>query len=942
MAHSGSFHDRTLFLRQLNGAALYPGTSRRKLSRLLWRAGELRIREAEEAVQRSLRSPEPDVVYAAAWAAGRCRFHGLLPLLDELQRDVTLKDHVRLMSGEAWRMLLSLKDLTRFQRVLYQGLDPFYRDLLREIPTFPRHFVALVRREPRAKHAAVLWRLYQVDDQTVRPALLETLRICPLRPPFFRFFKRIFKMAYFRGDAEVFGLTAYRIETEEAQKVSEWGWVQDGDDVFRVNVQKEMTMSDCRIGFTRKTKTFLRRAVWRYLSRLAVYDAEAYTAFATEYLRHFTQDDSRPVRRYRWTDAIEAQEREVVLDHYAGYYALNHIIHGESERYSVETARLSWRCRDPYRPGDPKSEQREESFKAHWDFFPERCLRLLLESAALPIHQFAIAVLQNHADETAKVDEDDMVRLLEAPFAVTRQFAFSLLHGDREAWLSRSRILQVLMRAPEAEKRAFALESLQKNPELFTDAVNSWAGWLSHEDADIRREGLTYFKNWHLPMTQSAELGRRLAVRLASSFDAERSKDILAALDYLGQEGLPCLEGWDAHVLLVLAEDEDTELRALVARVLTEGEQEPLRFEMDFWPTMLDMEDDRVVLAALHLMQKLPSTMAGVIAGRVLRLLRRDPTQFAPALLPLMAVITERDPRFAERWACLLAREFLPPTKYDAAQLDGLIHLMMGPLIYGLRAVEPVIVWRLLQAKQRDESQRLGEFLLREFSPPQKWSDKDLTKLCSHGLAGVRAHAFRWVEKRFAEAGGDQVVWFVLLASPQEDTRQRFEALLDQRRRDGKLGANVLAALLERKRSEVSRYGMRLLRELVQDPAQWRYLAELTALPFAKARAHVLQALANEIDQHPERLPDMKPVLEALLQTAGANLARRELFNRLGALCAGHAEHGPRLYQLLTQLDVPVSAMAGNEVVKLLWTLQNADPALEAASGGVTGASKPS
>ncbi|CAM2011208.1 hypothetical protein [Acanthopleuribacter pedis] len=930
MAQSGSSHDRALFLRQLNGAALYPGTSRRKLSRLLWRAGELRILEAEEAVHRALKSPQPDVVYAASWAAGRCRFHGLLPLLDEVQRDPTLKEHVRLMAGEAWRMLLSARDLERLQEVLVSGLDPFYRDLLREPKRFPRNFVALVQREPRAKHAFILWRLYQINDHAMRAALLETLRICPLRPPFFRFFKRIFKIAYFRGDSAVFGLTAYRIEVEEAQKVSDWGWVQDGEDVFRVNVQKELEEPDCRIGFTRKTKAFLRRAIWRYMNRLAAYDAEGYTAFATEYLRHFREEDAKPVRRYRWKDGVADEEREVVLDQYAPYYALNHIIHGRGERYRVESARLSWRCRDPYRPGDPKPEGREDAFPTHWDQHPERCLALLTGARALPIHQFAIAVLRAYPEVLAELDEATMVHLLESPFAETRSFAFSLICDDSDTWLSRSRIVQVLMRAPDPEKRAFALASLQRNPELFTDAVNSWAGWLSHENETIRREGLANFKEWHLPMTQSAELGRRLSVRLASSFDPARSRDILEAFDYLLAEGFPCLEGWEAHVLLMLAEDEQDAVRALVARVLREGELEPLRFEMDFWPTLLDMEDDEIVLAGLLLVQKLPSTMAGVIAGRVLNLLGRDPERFAPVLLPLMAVITERDPRFADRWACMIAREFLPPAKYTEVQFGFLVQLMMGPLTFGLRAVEPLTVWRLLQSKQRDEAQRLGEFLLREFSPSKVWRDKDLVKLCNHPLAGVRAHAMGWVRQRFGLGDGDQVVWFGLLASKHEDTRAAFEHVLDERRRAGKLGPDVLAALLERKRSEVSRYGMRVLREMVHDSARWHQLADLVRLPFAKARAHALQALANQIDHHPELLPNLKPVLEALLQSTGSQLARREFFNRLGALCEGHAERGPTLFRLLTRLEVPVSAMAGNDVVRLLWTLQNADPALDA------------
>src|SRR5262249_3126455 len=66
--------------------------------------------------------------------------------------------------------------------------------------------------------ARVLEDLYGIDNDQVRTALLEYLRVAPFQANSFRFIRRIFKAAELRRDAEVFGQLAYRFEKTAPNK----------------------------------------------------------------------------------------------------------------------------------------------------------------------------------------------------------------------------------------------------------------------------------------------------------------------------------------------------------------------------------------------------------------------------------------------------------------------------------------------------------------------------------------------------------------------------------------------------------------------------------------------------------------------------------------------------------------------------------------------------
>ncbi|MCP4499923.1 MAG: hypothetical protein GY822_08170 [Deltaproteobacteria bacterium] len=120
-----------------------------------------------------------------------------------------------------------------------------------------------------SQETKVLDAISLVDTPITRPALLEILTDLPLRPPFFQRIRHVFKDAEAREDGELFGLLAFRFEKNAAMFRNN-GWSGhsnvDGD---WVNTKTELKKGDAsRLAYSSRTRSYLRRRVWRTLRRI--------------------------------------------------------------------------------------------------------------------------------------------------------------------------------------------------------------------------------------------------------------------------------------------------------------------------------------------------------------------------------------------------------------------------------------------------------------------------------------------------------------------------------------------------------------------------------------------------------------------------------------------------------------------------------------------------
>src|SRR5262249_1465683 len=147
----------------------------------------------------------------------------------------------------------------------------------------------------------------------------------------------------------VFGLLAYRFEKEAAsfRRRGSYGdryVTSEGHRVRGDEVRRGLADPAGRLAYGEKTRDYLRRRVWRTLRRLGERGDLGYVNLAVGVLLPFTDGDAVPERTTtRWHRG--RTETVPVADRFGPYWALNHVLHGDSPRHAPDARKLRFRLR---------------------------------------------------------------------------------------------------------------------------------------------------------------------------------------------------------------------------------------------------------------------------------------------------------------------------------------------------------------------------------------------------------------------------------------------------------------------------------------------------------------------------------------------------------------------------------------------------------------------
>ena len=421
------------------------------LNRVIWRAGELKIKAATPLLIPLLGTGEPLRDYSLVWSLGWCGDRYTIPVLQDLWQNESQPEFIRRIAWEAAYKLgdeqsqgrMRQDKLQQLPTSLYQtashGSATAFEEQLQEYLKFGDY-----------KNFSVLDTIYQIDNEHVRPALLNILRTASLAPNYFRYIRHIFKMAEYRHDAEVFGSIARRLEKQKPMYYSNsWGVYHQNigylsksrytynyqtrtrEELEKSSFQQEIERPDCRIAYSSSTRDYLRRRVWRTLRNFGKEGAREYVPLAAEVLLHYSDEDNQGLKKgsyYRWDSANRTYVRSINnWDSFAGYLTFNHILYTNSPRYYLPNNCQAWRCRSDYKPGDSAPEVREEAFPELWEQEPEVLLQLLLQSSCTPVHNFAAKALKDCRDFCQGLDTTTLITFLNKPYLATAQLGFELV-----------------------------------------------------------------------------------------------------------------------------------------------------------------------------------------------------------------------------------------------------------------------------------------------------------------------------------------------------------------------------------------------------------------------------------------------------------------------------------------------------------------------------------
>ncbi|BAZ08704.1 WGR domain-containing protein [Calothrix sp. NIES-4071] len=400
--------------------------SKWKLERAIWRAGELRIKEAAPLLINLIGTDTSLRDYCIVWALGLCGSTEFIPTLLSLHSDSS--DFVERITFEALLKIADAKTIANLKANIIDNLPQQTQILART--TSPEIFTQLYTEHPYY-FFAVLDQVYQLQDEHIRPALLNILRTAPFQPNYFHSIRRIFKIAEYRCDAEVFANLAYRFERtpgnfDNTLVADYWNEEEEKRFVTQQRVYNDEQQQDEPIlVYSYQTQQYLRRRVWRTLKTLGETGGADYIKMATAVLLEYSDSDEPPVIRSSF-DKWDYYQRKVKYpwDAYADYLAFNHILYTNSNRYEFNYK--AWRRRKGIKASFVESDIREEAFPELWQQHPEALLKLLMNSKSHLVRHFAVKILRDCTDFCASLNINTIMELVYSTYQVIAVFGFEL------------------------------------------------------------------------------------------------------------------------------------------------------------------------------------------------------------------------------------------------------------------------------------------------------------------------------------------------------------------------------------------------------------------------------------------------------------------------------------------------------------------------------------
>ncbi|MBC7863683.1 MAG: WGR domain-containing protein, partial [Bacteroidia bacterium] len=447
------------------------------ISRIVWRAGELKIKEAIPEMLKILQQKQNDfTIYSVVYLAARCGTdtEAILFLRDAYKRE-TLANYLKETVQAALLNICDEKEreLLRFEisEALPQSIKQLYSE---KKYTDLDKFLDEAFNELRVSANKLIYRLYllSLHDEELKKIVLKHLSKLSLSAGTFRSIRRIYKVAEMIEDTTVLALLAVKIERQK-ENFTGAGMYMNGR---WIKIKEELKKEDSVLAFSKNTKKYFVSRTVRTLNRLGEDHSQSYTKLATQILLQFSDkvNDASPQKTvksdYKYNQATrtyEQQTKTTFFDSYSYNRAFYFILFKNSIRYKLNSEKTRLVCVAPFEPGKPFINAREEAFPYLWNEAPEEILLLLGTSKCAFVLEFAVQVFRDNPSFREKAGTDIIISLLSSDSEKVQRLGFELAAERYNKEQPDKKLVAALLACKIKEANTLAQDWIKQNPALF-------------------------------------------------------------------------------------------------------------------------------------------------------------------------------------------------------------------------------------------------------------------------------------------------------------------------------------------------------------------------------------------------------------------------------------------------------------------------------------------
>ena len=802
------------------------------LSRLIWRAGELRLREAEPILLDLLARRTNDMRdYCIAFALGR--FGGApgsseaaSEALGRIFADRATPAHIRRMATLALQELSDEPTRLEFAGHLAQSLPA----QLQNVGDDPEKFAArlddyLAASKPEA--FSVVETLYMMNTPIVRPAVLAQLAKVDFETPYWQTVRHVFKAAEYRRDARVYGLIAHRFEKVRAK----FGSHNYSYRYARPNQPPR--------AYGGRTRRYLRRRAWRTMRRAGELGDLDYVKLAVGVLLAFTDQDGEDPRAWQ------------------RYWSFNWILHAHNPEYSASPNGTVFRTQRTRAPVPA----REEAFPALWDQRPEGLMHLLAESQCRLVAEFAAKIIRANPTFLSQLEDDDLLILLSRPYEAVAALGFELAQKRYDRNNPNLSLLVGLAQCAYTPARTQAFTWLDEQRTRLIMETGPLAELVLSPHLDTRDFARRVLRA--TPVPNAGHLIARVVTAMLAlantPADDARARDATLTLTstmatYLGAVGQPVIRDLLAHPLSGVQE--------LGAELLLRAGAASGTISDEAMVAILHSEHANVRAVGMRLLAEMPDPVLARMELLLVRLTTDKNADLRGASRPLVVRIARAFPVAGETIARALIEALLRRKLPEDAPAHVLA-VLREDLLDHVAALDVNEVWRLLQS-QSPHAQELGGILLQRMDASALGLDR-IVKLASHEILSVRQAAWSSFERGVDRVKNDMAEASRILDATWEDSRAWARDFFRIKLGAEVFTADVLVTILDSVREDVQAFGRELTTKYFREEDGPALMAKLAEHPSTAVQLYTTNYLTRFAKDAPGRLEEMMPYFTSVL-----------------------------------------------------------------------------
>lgn len=900
-----------------------------KVSKILWRAGDLKITDAIPHIIPFLQSEDYLTAYASCYALGKIKAkdagEALVRLYEQTQ-DKALK-RASLIA------LLNILD-KREQFLLLEAAAPILSyEFKQAVLDFKEESARFHIQDQilNKKNYAYFWNVYlwSFHAPFLKKELINILKNIPFTAGPFKYIRYIFKATEIAEDYEIYGTLAYRFETSPQGFAQFYGSAYFEGEYYR-DTQAELQKPNSKLAFSANTKLYLEKRNLRNLNRQGIDQSAEYTKWATSILLSYSdeKDKRTPYKRtnysYDWENR-RYMNVDVHYDEYSTSMLLNFILYNNSSRYKLTSNKKNWICEGKFQPGNEIPQEREEAFPQLWNNAKDDLLKLLFESKVERVHQFAAKAFKDNVSFFEDIDAQTIINFLSSEYPLTVDLGFTIARANHKPNEVTIDLVYALLKTELSQAHELAQEWINENPSAYLCNLTILAALVCCPSAQVRE-----FVFEKLPTVPKSEADDFLSLIITNIFELKNNEieitnEVCSNLDKKYPELFSLV--FDREVLETLLHADKPHLLLLAATILAASDD----VEKNAGPYLsifLNADHTLIRTKGIELLSRFSDSGLAKQSDLLASFCISEHSDIRQSAHSIISRLAKSDEAFSKKLSDTILPLLFQKEKSPGLH-DDLVKLFTTQLTALLESFNSEDVEKMLRSKF-EGAQKLGEYLFFKNRYIDKMEISQIVSLASCDILAIRESVWKHYKNYTSAIKREIDIAYKIIDAKWEDSRAFAFTYFKDHFGQHDWTPEVIIAICDSIREDVQTYGRNLVTTFFKEENGYNYLIKLSQHPSQNLQLFCTNFVERYATDKPEIILSLKHYFKTVLGKINTgSISKKRIFAFLKKEALRSEESARIIAEIINELSLTISIQDKSACIEILYTINAFYPAVE-------------